>query len=252
VEVTEMIKFPKTPRVSKGIPQEWMKLQAVIMEKVDGANSAISFDNSKIALPAISLTDSRLVLQSRGHFLTGGARERLFERMWPWAYERLADLRDLLGDRYILFGEWVYAKNRIWYDALPDYFLAFDMWDKEEECFLSSELWLPKLPGSIHSVAVLYKGRLDKAGAIGSYIGPSKYKTSDWHQNLKDVLDTPDGLHYSDTETEWTNLMEGVYVKVEDDGKVVGRLKLPRSEFEKVRTDDSKWGRRPLLPNQLK
>ena len=56
---------------------------------------------------------------------------------------------------------------------------------------------------------------------------------------------------YADSETEDTLLMEGVYIKVENDERVVGRMKAPRREFEKIRTDDHKWGRRPLFPNQL-
>lgn len=39
----------------------------VIEEKLDGANSAISFES-----------DGMLLLQSRGHYLTGGAREAHF------------------------------------------------------------------------------------------------------------------------------------------------------------------------------
>ena len=59
-----MIKYPKTPRLSKlvGCQEmfDWQSLTAVVEEKVDGANAAVSFE------------DGKLVLQSRGHVLTGG------------------------------------------------------------------------------------------------------------------------------------------------------------------------------------
>ena len=49
--------------------------QPLIVEgKRDGANSAVSFD-----------LDGSLLLQSRGHFLTGGGRERHFALLKTWA-----------------------------------------------------------------------------------------------------------------------------------------------------------------------
>lgn len=240
-----MIKYPKTPRLTKLVGSEemfaWCKLTAVVEEKIDGANAAISFEGSQ------------LVLQSRGHVLSGGPRERLFERMWPWAYERLDGLREALGERYMAFGEWVFAKNRIFYDALPDYFIEFDVWDKEAECFLASKPRRKVLDGSpLVSIAVLWTGRFDKADAFSSYLGPSRYKTGRWKTAYRAAMKGGLAEHYDDSETDDSLLAEGVYVKVEDDERVVGRMKAPRVEFEKIQTDDVKWGRRPLFPNQLR
>lgn len=46
----------------------------VVEEKIDGANSGISFDEN-----------GNLLLQSRGHYLTGGYRERHYNLMKQWA-----------------------------------------------------------------------------------------------------------------------------------------------------------------------
>ena len=46
----------------------------VVEEKLDGANAGMSFDAA-----------GRLWLQSRGHFLTGGAREKHFALFKRWA-----------------------------------------------------------------------------------------------------------------------------------------------------------------------
>ncbi|MEO0841723.1 MAG: RNA ligase family protein, partial [Cyanobacteria bacterium J06643_5] len=46
----------------------------VVEEKVDGANAAISFS-----------ADGRIQLQSRGHYLTGGPREKHFNLFKQWA-----------------------------------------------------------------------------------------------------------------------------------------------------------------------
>jgi hypothetical protein len=34
--------------------------------------------------------------------------------------------------RHILFGEWCRAQHSVFYSRLPDYFLAFDIWDRYE------------------------------------------------------------------------------------------------------------------------
>src|SRR5947209_7454359 len=80
----------------------------VVEEKMDGANSAISFD-----------ADGKLWLQSRGHFLTGGAREKHFAALKPWAHAHADALRERLGDRHVMYGEWLFAKHTVYYDALP-------------------------------------------------------------------------------------------------------------------------------------
>lgn len=46
----------------------------VLEEKVDGANCGISFRD-----------DGELLLQSRGHYLTGGGREKHFNLFKTWA-----------------------------------------------------------------------------------------------------------------------------------------------------------------------
>ena len=77
-EIGRLFKYPRTrhiegSRLQKGdhdldaVP--WSDLRGkrlVIEEKIDGANSAISFEGGELRL------------QSRGHYLTGGGRERHF------------------------------------------------------------------------------------------------------------------------------------------------------------------------------
>src|SRR6187549_2710810 len=67
----------------------------VVEEKLDGANAAVSFDET-----------GRPWLQSRGHFLTGGWRERHFAPLKQWAAEHAAALFERLGTRFVMYGEW--------------------------------------------------------------------------------------------------------------------------------------------------
>ena len=41
-------------------------------------------------------------------------------------------LYEILDQDTILFGEWLYAKHSISYNNLPDYFLAFDLYNKKK------------------------------------------------------------------------------------------------------------------------
>ena len=66
--------------------RELQRLPLVIEEKMDGANCGISFD-----------FDGRLLLQSRGHYLTGGARESQFGLLKSWATRHQPSLRKSSG-----------------------------------------------------------------------------------------------------------------------------------------------------------
>ncbi|MBR6810228.1 MAG: RNA ligase family protein, partial [Clostridia bacterium] len=134
-----MIKYPRTPHIegSRLQPGDEDLSQVpfsaiagrhlVIEEKIDGANSALSFD------PA-----GQLLLQSRGHYLTGGYRERHYNLFKQWATVHQQTFWKVLGCRYVMYGEWMYAKHSIFYDALPHYFMEFDILDRETDRFLDT------------------------------------------------------------------------------------------------------------------
>ena len=109
----------------------------VIEEKMDGANCGVSFTAA-----------GELLLQSRGHFLTGGPRERYFDLFKQWATTHQSVFFQRLSDRYVMYGEWLYAKHTIFYDALPHYFLEFDILDVESGDFLSTERRTSLLDGA--------------------------------------------------------------------------------------------------------
>ncbi|MFL5802618.1 MAG: RNA ligase family protein [Roseiflexaceae bacterium] len=147
----------------------------VVEEKMDGANCGLSFDAS-----------GRLHLQSRGHYLTGGPRERQFELLKSWAARYAADLWALLGDRYVLYGEWLYGKHSIFYTDLPHYLLEFDIYDTHEDIFLATEQRrrLLRVAPFIASVRVLHAGRLASLAALQALIGPSPFIAPDHREQL--------------------------------------------------------------------
>ncbi|MGI9410217.1 MAG: hypothetical protein ACR2OV_09095, partial [Hyphomicrobiaceae bacterium] len=53
-------------------------------------------------------------------------------------------------------------------------------------------------------------------------------------------------------QTDPSDLMEGLYIKIEEQGRVVERLKYVRADFlTTVVNSDSHWQSRPILPNRL-
>lgn len=236
-------KYPKTQRfkaISLNEHASWKHLTAVVEEKVDGANSAIHFE------------DDSLILQSRGHILGGGARELQFDLFKQQCRKKESELRTLLGNRYVLFGEWCYAKHRIFYDALPAYFIEFDIFDKQDECFFSTTRRKEFLAtSSISSVKIIHTATFDKINNFEQYITKSNYKTDKWFDAFTKVMNGGLSKFYDLSETDQTQLMEGIYVKIEDEEKVIGRFKMLRSGLTKVRDNDDRWGRRPIFPNNL-
>ncbi len=215
----------------------------VIEEKCDGANSAISFSK-----------DGELLLQSRGHYLTGGYRERHYNLMKQWAAVHQDCFFDVLGTRYIMYGEWMYAKHSVFYDALPHYFLEFDIFDREKGIFLDTA-FRKKLTSQmpIVSVPVLGEGIYKKQKDVLAHLGPSKYISKKHMEVLRRVseelkLDADRQCHETDSST----MMEGLYIKIEENGQVVGRLKYVRASFSQYLNESAThWLERPIIPNQL-
>lgn len=220
----------------------------VAEEKCDGANAGISFDDG-----------GKLLLQSRGHYLIGGAREKHWDLFKQWASAHADRFLSVLEDRFILYGEWLLAKHTIFYDQLPHYFLEFDVLDTHTGQFLSTQRRRELLVGlPIVSVPVLWQGEAEaRADALRerlvALIGHSLYKSPQWRDRLREVaverrLD-PDRV---EAETDRSNLMEGLYVKQEADGAVVGRYKYIRPDFLTTILDSgTHWLSRPIVPNQL-
>lgn len=216
----------------------------VVEEKLDGANSAISFSKN-----------GELLLQSRGHYLTGGYRERHFDLLKAWANRYNQSLFELLGSRFVMFGEWMYAKHTIFYTHLPHYFMEFDIYDKAERVFLDTNRRRAMLNAFpfIVSVKVLSEGAIQQIDDLISLMGPSHFiQANPW--SILEEVSKKLGLRIDQVkaETDDTRLMEGLYVKVEEEGVVKERLKWIRPSFlTNVLESESHWLNRPIVPNQL-
>ncbi len=216
----------------------------VIEEKIDGANTAISFG-----------ADGNLLLQSRGHYLDGGFGERHYNVMKQWAFTYRDLFYSVLGSRYIMYGEWMYAKHTVFYDALPDYFIEFDIYDRDRDVFLSTKerKKLTDKMGIISSVPVLAEGVFETKEDILKFLSDSNYITKNHIEVLKTLCEKHNlDIERNIRETDPSLTMEGLYIKIEEDGIVKERMKYVRNSFYQcVNESKSHWQSRPIIPNQL-
>ncbi|MFI5842018.1 RNA ligase family protein [Catenuloplanes sp. NPDC051500] len=248
-------KYPRTPHLAGSRLQpgdedlsqtpfaEIRGRHLVVEEKLDGANAAISFTAS-----------GELRLQSRGHYLSGGPRERQFAPLKSWAATVAPLLWPRLTDRFVLYGEWMYAKHTVYYDALPHYFCEFDILDLPTGTFLDTPGRRALLAGTpVVSVPVLRAGTFASLAALTSLVGPSTVRTPAWRDSLRaaarEAGADPDRAV---AETDPGDDMEGLYIKDEADGRVVGRYKWVRAGFlQAVLDSGSHWADRTIVPNRL-
>ncbi len=231
------IKYPRTPHLfgSTGTADDRHLGEAesaeliadeslIVEEKIDGTNVGIHFAD-----------DGEMVLQGRGRLLAEGMHPQydLFKR---WAAVKRGVLEQRLDGRFILFGEWVYARHSIFYRRLPHYFFGFDVYDKADEAFLDRRGQLRLLEDAgIESVPLVHSGSLNRSG-LEALVGPSK-------------LDS----RFENPATKRTDsLMEGLYLRTEADGVVTRRAKIVRLEFvEGVKGGSSQWRRGAMVCNEL-
>jgi len=217
----------------------------VVEEKMDGANCAVSFTSG-----------GTLLLQSRGHYLTGGPRERQFHLLKAWASRYAAELWAVLGDRYVLYGEWLYAKHTIYYTDLPHYFLEFDLLDTAAGAFLSTPARRELLRAApfVIPVQVLHEGHAASLEALRALVGPSRFIAGDHLAQLREAcVERGCDPDLALKETDATTLMEGLYIKVEEEGVVRERYKFVRASFLQTVVDSgSHWMDRPIVHNRLR
>lgn len=221
----DFFRFPHTPHVawlSPGRPRDDKLLlpaevevllsgEVVIEEKVDGANLGFSVDD-----------DGALRAQNRGSFLDLDAPKGQWKPLKRWLASRRYALADALYPQLMLFGEWCYAVHSVRYTRLPDWFLAFDVYDRARNEFWDVER-RNALAKKLDLVTVPELGRgKQTVESLMRLLGQSQ------------LTEGP---------------AEGLYVRREEGGVLTARAKLVRAEF--VQTIDDHWSKRTLEENQL-
>lgn len=217
-------KFPSTPHLikpesidirgdkvlSETERKDFLQHELVVEEKIDGANLGISFDS-----------EGNLRVQNRGSYISLPASGQ-WKKLEAWLAPKIDILFEYLTNQYILFGEWCYARHSVFYSGLPDWFLGFDIYDKQTHQFLSTSGRDEKLKQmNIEAVPRIAQGHFSLA-------------------DLKRLL----------TQSKLTpQPAEGLYLRQNKGSYLEQRAKLVRPAF--IQAVEEHWSRSGITPNQL-
>lgn len=228
--MTEFFRFPQTAHIdwlAPGMPRDDKVLSAAevqqllahdvsVEEKLDGANLGFSL-----------APDGSVRAQNRGQYLAT-----------PHAgqFARLPDWLALHGDAVhtalalhadaglMLFGEWCAARHSLDYNALPDWFLLFDVYERASGRFWSSAR------------------RNALAADCGLVTVPTLFQGRRTLTDLKSMLENTPSRYRPGT-------LEGVVVRQESAQWCETRAKLVRPDF--TQTIDTHWRKRAIEWNRL-
>lgn len=215
-------KFPSTPymgaheasgrkdrTISREEAEKILTKPVYVEEKIDGANLGVSFDGN-----------GQLFLQNRGSYLN-----EPFDGQWRVLKEwiRIYEDRmfDSLTDEYILFGEWCYAVHSVFYDALPDWFVGFDICEKKTGKFLSVEnrnRMLKRI--GVECVPLLGQG-IYSFEELKQFFGKSQFGTEE---------------------------REGIYIRQDEGDYLCSRMKAVRDDFRQE--IEVHWTKKELRHNR--
>lgn len=223
--MSDFFRFPHTPHIAwlgRGQPRddkvlssieasEFLDSDVIVEEKIDGANLGFSVGQ-----------DGELRAQNRGSYLELDSPAGQWKPIKRWLETRRNVLIQALAPNLMLFGEWCYAVHSVRYDRLPDWFLAFDVFDRDLGVFWSVDR------------------RDEFAKGLGIQVVPELTRGKLGIEALEPLLD------HSRLSS---GTAEGIYVRKELNGVLAARAKLVRSEF--VQAIGEHWSRRHLELNQL-
>ena len=224
----DFFRFPSTPHLAwlakDGMPrddkvlspaatQELLSGDVVVEEKLDGANLGLSLS-----------PDGALRAQNRGQYLSAPHAGQ-FARFPAWLTQHESGLRTVLRPELMLFGEWCAARHSLDYDALPDWFLLFDVYDRSIGRFWSTSRRNALAAEAGLSTVPLVSSGLTTLAALKQLLvdTPSRYRA---------------GLP-----------LEGVVVRRESGEWCEARAKLVRPDF--TQAIDTHWRKRTIDWNRV-
>ena len=228
--MTEFFRFPHTLHIAwlaPGSPRddkvlspkeaaELLRADVVVEEKLDGANLGFSLS-----------PEGELRVQSRGQYLHAPYAGQ-FARLPDWLLLHGDQLRAALASHasagLMLFGEWCAARHSLGYDHLPDWFLLFDVYDRNQGGFWSTTR------------------RNALAATLGLATVPRLLEGRFTLSELKD------GMNGRQSQFR-QGVLEGVVIRRESAEWCEARAKLVRPDFTQAIGEH--WSRRRIEWNQL-
>jgi hypothetical protein len=197
-------------------PSELANKFVVVEELIDGIKTTFSF--SKNAEPIIS-------------------PKEISDEILAWSKKSIDKIFDLIHDRYVLHGVFAKYKNVIFYDHLCDVFVETDIFDKQNNVFLSTEqrnALINKLaPNTICSAPMVKIGKISSKNEIEDLLTlRSFYKSDKWKNTLlEQCVEKNYNFYKIAHQYEDNSLMKGLSFKVENNVKVLEKYLYIRPGF---------------------
>jgi atypical dual specificity phosphatase len=172
-------------------------------EKLDGANMGVSWTSG----PVIR---NRNNILKKGYIKKETPAKLQFRSSWNWLHAHNKDIQKLsksLMTPVTVYGEWLYAKHSIYYDRLPDLFIAYDIYIPEDDEWLSPD----KFESEMSQTDI-------------RFIKPTKMTFND----ISDVV------RVSELPSDYRNgIREGIVIKLSDGRKVTQSFKIVNKFFDR-------------------
>lgn len=224
--MTNFFRFPQTPHIKwigEGLPREdklmgqgeidqFINGYLSIEEKMDGANVGFSLDDQ-----------GKLRAQNRGQYIVQPYAGQ-YNRLKAWLDVHGETIRDCLEPSLILFGEWLAAKHSLDYDNLSDWFMVFDVYDRERGAF-----WSVERRNELAELAGLATVPLCDQG----------YFTL---EKLVDMANSRASVHRKGN-------LEGIVARRDEGDWCVARGKIVREDFKQA--IEEHWSKRTIIWNRV-
>lgn len=187
----------------------------VVEEKIDGASAGICY------------VDNNFIIRNRKNILKKGFLGKTpaklqFASIFNWAHSNKEKFKKLsnYGD-YSVYGEWMIAIHGMKYNYLPDWFIAYDLYDYYKREFVNGQ----------KSIDIL-----NEAGFCTVPILSNSVSTTD------------DLVELTQSKSSFTDeKIEGIYIKVSDEKYITHRFKMIREGF----VQGALWSHEKISKNEL-
>jgi len=227
METIDFNQFPRTDFLFNdgGLPKTVVKRQLltrdelasvlagplIVEEKCDGSNTGLSFDD-----------DGVLRFQGKTRYL-GSHTHPQHHMLFNWGWEIRDALWEALGPGRTVYGEWMYAKHTLRYDALPHWFVGFDVYERPTPEEPDGWFWTADARNELlSSLGIATVPRV----CVGSF------------RTLEDLMAKAEGPSAFGAPTK-----EGIYLRLESGGRLSIRAKYVRPEFRKEHEESDRWSR---------
>jgi len=201
--------------------KSFFNVPLTIEEKVDGANLGFMLDN-----------DNSIKAQNRSHWVTSTSATQ-WNKLDIWIQNHESDLIKILSPprSKLLFGEWLCVRHTVKYNSLPDYFLAFDIYDMNSQKFYSrKKFWDALSTTNIYPVNCISKSITFK--------------------NLQEIIDLL-LLQKTSYDTE-KGQVEGIYIRKDKGEWLEDRCKLVNKDFFQSVNEDEHWTHKNIQKNTIR